>query len=260
MATSERLLRVLDLFTLEDPDWSVEEAASELAFATSTTYRYFASLAAAGLLASFGSGRYVIGPAVTRYDRQLRLTDPLIAAARLEMERVAAFVAARSVVLLCRHYGDDVMCVHQTSLHGPAFGLSYERGRPMPLFAGSASKAILAHLPARRVHALFKRFPEKFAATGLGEDLDSVRANLRALRVRGYQVSSGEIDKGMRGISVPLLESTSVVIGSLSIVGPRAGLKQHALAGMVTELKRAAIAIEGELHRAAQRNGRSARP
>ena len=59
MSTSERLLAVLDLFTLESPDWSVEEAAKATRVATSTTYLYFANLTRQGLLAPCGAGRYV---------------------------------------------------------------------------------------------------------------------------------------------------------------------------------------------------------
>ena len=44
MTTSDRLLSVLGLFTIERPEWTVEEAANELQLAASTTYRYFRSL------------------------------------------------------------------------------------------------------------------------------------------------------------------------------------------------------------------------
>jgi DNA-binding IclR family transcriptional regulator len=144
VSTSDRLLSVLDLFTLERPDWSVEEAAAALQVAISTTYRYVAALSAKGLLAPLGDGRYVLGPTIIHYDRQIRLTDPLISAAHNEMQRLAEMNFGRTIVFICRLLGGQVMCVDQVSQTDLPMGFGYERGRFMPLFAGAASKIILA--------------------------------------------------------------------------------------------------------------------
>ena len=82
MTTSDRVLAVLNLFTLEQPEWTVEGAAGALNLAISTAYRYFRSLTKAGLLVAHTTGRYLLGPAIIQYDRQIRLHDPLITAAQ----------------------------------------------------------------------------------------------------------------------------------------------------------------------------------
>ena len=133
MTTADKVLSVLALFTLERPEWTVEEAATELQLPISTAYRYFRSLSVAGLIVGFTLGRYVLGPAVTQFDRQMRLHDPLITKAQPVMKRLARLAPDHGVVLLCRLYRDQVMCVHQESVERPDFAISYERGRPMPL-------------------------------------------------------------------------------------------------------------------------------
>jgi len=244
MSTSDRLLAILGLFTVERPDWSVEEAGVTLGLASSTAYRYFQSLNRSGLLTSFGVGRYVLGPTIIRYDWQLRLTDPMISACRFEMDRIAKMASGEIVAFLCRLYDDQVMCVHQASVNDPHFALGYERGRPMPLFRGSASKVILANIPARHLRALYRNHATNFADAGLGLDWSEVRANVRKLRSDGYCITNEEVDRGMRGISVPLPSIGNGILGSLSIAGPRKYLSQAKTKLLLSELQSSVRRVE----------------
>src|SRR5262245_503951 len=113
MTTADKLLQALGLFTLERPEWTVEAAARELDLTLSTAYRYFKSLSDAGFISAGSAGRYTLGPAIIQYDRQMRLLDPLIITATPVMQRIASVIRSQSVVLLCRLYKTQVMCVHQ---------------------------------------------------------------------------------------------------------------------------------------------------
>lgn len=246
MSTANRLLAILDLFTLDRPDWSIDEASVAMAMPMSTIYRYFNSLTKNGLIATNGGGRYILGPSIIRYDRQLRLTDPLVRSARAEMDRLAQSVAGRAVVFLCRLFGNKVMCVSQASSGEAPFTISYERGRPMPLFAGSASRVILANLSPAKIQSLYRHYSEEFARRGLGADLREVRETLRAVRTEGCFVTVGEVDAGMRGISVPILFNDKI-IGSLTIAGPRKGLGPTDISRALDGLREATGRIVDEL-------------
>ena len=241
------MLSVLDLFDLERSSWSVEEAAQALGLPTSTAYRYVSSLSRYGMLARHGAARYVLGPTIIRYDRQLRLTDPLITAARGEMDTLAALRPGETVVFLCRLIGRQVMCVHQAVVGDPGFATSYERGRLMPLYAGSASKVILAHLPSRHTRAMYDREPAAFAGAALGETWTEVKSRLRALRSGEIVVTSGEIDPGMRGLSAPVTDEAGIVAASLSIAGRDTVMDPAAIAKLVGPLRASANQILGRV-------------
>ena len=218
VTTSDRLLSVLGLFTLEHPEWTVESAANELDLAVSTAYRYFRSLAKAGLIVAFAAGRYVLGPAIIQYDRQMRLSDPLTTTAQATMKRLAQQLPPKALVMVCRLFRNQVMCVHQEAEESPHFAVSYERGRLMPLFRGASSKIILAHMAPRTIKALYLENAAEFAQAGLGRSWDDVRSRLRDLRLAGAAITQGEIDPGLTGIAVGLFESGETVVGSLSVV------------------------------------------
>jgi DNA-binding IclR family transcriptional regulator len=239
MTTSDRVLGVLGLFTLEEPEWTVEDAAARLGLAVSTAYRYFRSLSKAGLIVALATGRYALGPAIIQYDRQIRLQDPLTTAAQPIMKRLTGQLPPHTVTLLCRLFRSQVMCVHQESAGRPDFAISYERGRPMPLFRGAASKSILANMPLRAVKAVFQEHQTRFAQANLGRTWDEVKERLRELRSAGVSVTRGELDPGMCGIGVPVFETNGVVVGSLSVVIPAQHLEAQLLSD-ITQLLRSA--------------------
>lgn len=246
MSTAGRLLAILDLFTLDRPDWSVDEASAAMKIPTSTAYRYFNSLTKSGLLATVGGARYILGPSIIRYDRQLRLTDPLVRSARSGMNQLARSVAGRGVVFLARLFDDQVMCVAQASSGDLPFTISYDRGRLMPLFGGSASLVILANLPPAKIQSLYKKYAEEFRRRSMGDNPQEVRAALKTVRTEGYYTTVGEVDPGMRGISVPILVSGKI-IGSLTIAGPRQGFSPPQLAAAIEGLREAVRDTLGEL-------------
>lgn len=218
MTSADRLLDVLKLFTAQHPIWTVESAAPVLGVSLSTAYRYFRSLVKAGLLDALGEGGfYVLGPAIIEFDRTIRVSDPVLQAARPTVQWLAGQMNLAGVLLLCRLFEDKVMCIHQECVPGHQLPVSYERGLPLPMFRGAASKVIFAHLPPRHLTRIYEKHLSTMSEVGLGDTLAAVRDNLRAIRKAGACVSHGELDPGMTGVAVPFFSPRRQVIGSLSI-------------------------------------------
>lgn len=235
MATADKVLGVLELFSSDNWRWTVEEAAEALELPTSTTYRYFRSLAKAELISPQASGAYVLGPAVCKLDRAMRLYDPFINAARDEMRHLAS-AHGDTIILLARLYRNSVMCVHREG--GGLVASGYERGRPMPLELGAASKVILANLSSRQLHGLS-------GPGGEALDLSYLRPELRAIKANGYAVTFGEIDPTKMGVSVPVFRGKQMLEGSLSFVVDTS--RKDEQEALVQALIRSRKAIEANL-------------
>lgn len=238
MATVDRALGVLRLFASDQSEWTVEAAAQELGLSQSTAYQYFRSLVDGGLLSTYKTGLYVIGPAIIELDRQTRLRDPLILAAHDEMNRLGeALLGDDDVVLLCRSYKLTVMCIDQRAPAVPRQQVSYERGRPMPLERGAASKAILAHLPPR----VLRRYYDQTYPLGVNPTWAQFRQPLRTIRRTGLSVTHGELDLGRVGVSAPVFAAGGEVIGSIGLVLSEASFA----AGQIPEAIQAQVVDAG---------------
>jgi DNA-binding IclR family transcriptional regulator len=249
-SSGDRLLAVLALFTVEQPEWTVEAAADRLGVSPTTSYRYFQRLTKAGLISPVSGASYTLGPAIIAMDRQIQVTDPMLIAARQVMVDLIEYAAEGSVILLCRLFHDRVMCVHQVMGRGPQSPVSYERGRLMPLFRGATARIILAYLPTRTLKGLFARGAEEIAAAGLGRDWAEFRAHLAKMRRDGFCVSRSELDPGRVGVAAPIFDEDHAVLGSLSFVLPDERADET-LIGRITPLT---VAGAREIERAMMRS------
>ena len=216
--TTDRALSVLSLFTADQPEWTVEAIRSKLHLSVTTAYQYVGSLIHAGLLVSVRGGRYSIGPAAIELDRIARKVDPLTRDARAVLVRLVEECGEKAVGLLCRLYKLRVMCVDQYVMEPPEIESSYERGRPMPLIHGAASKVILANLPPRELRRFYDREAVTLNAAGLGHDWETFKDEMRRIRRGGPLTVTGELDTGAMGIAAPVFGDDDNVVGSISIV------------------------------------------
>jgi len=219
MNRANRVNSVLRLFTAEKPMWTADEASAALEVSLSTAYRQLAALVKAGLLdAVEGSSAYVLGPAIIELDRNIRLSDSLIIAAKPAMRWLADQAPVPCTVLLCRLYRDRVMCIHQEEKAGNGGEVSYERGRLMPLFHGAPSKAILAQLPTRKLAGIVADLQnEPNGAARQIPDLEELRHELKQIRRIGYCITRGEVDAGIVGLAVPLPTARRGIAASLGV-------------------------------------------
>jgi DNA-binding IclR family transcriptional regulator len=234
MRTTRRLLQVLQLFTMESPEWSVDDASTQLGLSQSTAYVYFRDLVDASLLVKSHAGHYSIGPAVIVYDRITRMCDPIISLAQPLMKDLVESSGMECVALLCRLYRMTVLCVAQEATINADFAVSYERGRPMPLFRGAASKVTLAHIERRKLRRYFDEFKDDIATAGLGRNWAEFKSSLRRIRSTNVCVTTGELDVGRVGISAPIFSGEGEILGSLSLVVSERALRRSA--GLVDKL------------------------
>lgn len=244
-----RMLAVMELFSAAAPLWTVERIAARLGYTRATAYRYVGELCETGFLSRIAQGAYALGPRIVELDREMRLGDPLLQVAERVMP-VLLRPDRGQLALLCSLFRDRVLCIHQLG-RDKALTLSYSRGRPMPLFRGATSKAILAHLPDRRLARLFQENRRQIAKAGLGRTRAEFMQSLRAIRRQGYSVTRAEVDPGVIGVGVPLFGAERGVIGSLSVVFPAARFPGRRLKALVAQLRRAADSMHAALERRA---------
>jgi len=240
-----RMLGVVDLFSEDASVWTVDGIATELGYTRATAYRYVGELYDAGLLTRVSRGAYALGPRIIELDRQIRRCDPLLTAGE-DVMRGLLRPNRGQVALLCSLFQDKVLCIHQAG-HDRELALSYERGRPMPLFRGATSKAILAYLPERRLTRLYLEHQPEIRNAGLGRSRDEFLKSLKAIRRAGYSITHAEVDPGVVGVGVPVFGGERAVIGSLSVVFAADRFPARHVGQVVSDLKRAAQIYQTEL-------------
>jgi DNA-binding IclR family transcriptional regulator len=202
--TAPKVLEILLLFTVDAPRWRVERIAAHMGVSTSTAYRCVADLVRIGFLQPVSGGAYLLGPAFSEFDLRMRLSDPLLRAARPRMVQLREVLGGETTTALARYYQDRVMFVHldraRDLMNGPA------RGQQISLFSPAAiARAMLFALPERVLRTLYRRHAADIAAQGLGDDAREFRAHIKALRERGWATADSAIVEGRVAVAAPVV-------------------------------------------------------
>jgi DNA-binding IclR family transcriptional regulator len=221
-----KMLGLLDLFTPSASVRPVTDLVNYLGTSRSTSYRYIKALNEAGLIEAVANGRYVLGPRVVEFDRQIRMSDPLYKGGGHVLRPLVETTG--HAALLCALYSDSVMCIREELADGSPPNL-FSRGQRRPLFAGAASKVILPYVPPHRLLSIFKHHQRSIAIAGLGTDWQGFRDTLAAIRKDGYVVTHGEFNPGVFGLSAPVFNADGLVVGSIGIAGSEDRLEKKKL-------------------------------
>lgn len=207
------MLRVLDLFTEDTPVLGVEEIGARLKYSRPTGYRYVRELVSSGLLVR-GLGGYSLGPRIIELDYLIRLKDPILLASRQAVRELAADTGFD--VTQMSMYGERIVTIHRENGSHP-LEISYGRGRPMPLFRGAPSRAILAFMPRARLERLHRKYHR-------GRGFARFYEEMQAIRRAGYSTSQGELDVDRVGYGAPVFRGGRNVAGCVCVVMTR---QQH---------------------------------
>lgn len=210
-----RMLSVLDLFTDQHLQWSVEDISEALQVSLPTSYRYVKTLSDAGLLRRGQDARVTLGPRIVVLDHYIRQADPVLQRGIPFMRELVAQTGFDCVVSAL--HGEQLLDTHREYGSMPA-DLSYGRGRPRPLFQGAAPKVILAGLPTPQLHKLLDAHVAEVAAAGLPTDWPSFRRYFSQIRKNGYYFSNGELESNLAALAAPLHQADGSVIGAISLV------------------------------------------
>jgi DNA-binding IclR family transcriptional regulator len=198
-----RMLSVLDLFSESRYCLTAEEIADALAISRPTGYRYVRILLDAGLLQPAGYATYVLGPKIITLDHYIRTADPVLQAARPLIKTLAAQTGFDCII--SGWFGNQVLDTHREYGVMPMDLPLYDRGRPRPMFAGSAPKLILASLPSAQLRRVFDSHQAPILAAGLPGEWSAFRKYYAAIRRAGRYLSMGEADPRYVSVGAPIV-------------------------------------------------------
>jgi DNA-binding IclR family transcriptional regulator len=219
------------------------ETAPALADATglnrSTAWRILATLEHHGLVERDpDTNRYSLGFAVLRlaaaagHEPLVRLAHPLLRRLADATGETVNLAVARRLELV---YADQVQARH---VMAPDW-----MGHTVPLHATSTGKAFLAALPEPELEHLAAL--ERFTDTTI-TDPDALRAELTAVRERGFAVSHGELEPALWGVSAAALDASGRPAAVLSVWGVESRVRER-LDELGVEAAGAARALEALL-------------
>ncbi|HSV77605.1 MAG TPA: IclR family transcriptional regulator [Ramlibacter sp.] len=249
-------LRLLKVFSPEQPELGITELARLLGLAKSTVHRLASTLAAEGFLEQNpADGRYRLGLSLFTLGTQVRRRMDVTHEAKPHLDVLRDQTG--ETVHLAVLDGSNIVYLFNIESRQAIRMHSY-LGVHMPAFCTSEGRALLAFSPPAVVARVLGE--ELVARTGRTVTEPRVlRTLLDQVRLDGYALDDEESEDGMRSIAAPIFDASGAVIAAVGMGGPVQRLTKKSLRAFIPLVTDSAAAVSARLgfHRPAPR-GRTA--
>jgi DNA-binding IclR family transcriptional regulator len=215
----EKVTQILDLFSLERPEWGVSEVARTLKLPKSTTSELMSSLAHQRLLSRTTSkGRYRLGWHLFELSQTLLDTTKFRLEARTVMEElVRHWKETMHLAVL-----DGVQAVYIEKLQPrPAAKIQITRaGVRLPAHTSGVGKILLAHSEWEHIAEQLEDQGMPALTPNTITTLDTLAEELERVRERGYAYDSEETLVGLCCVGAPIYGPEGTVVASVSFSVP----------------------------------------
>ena len=240
ISSVDNALRLLLMFR-DDQLIRVTDAAAALGVGRSTAHRLLATLQHRGFVDQDPDTRaYRPGAALAELGLAIAGEDGLREHMRPFMERLRDEVEETTQLVVLQ--GVECLFIETVESHQPLRTAS-RVGITVPAHCLSAGKALLAELPAERLHELYPT-PELPAATPFSLDTrDKLETELEQVRKRGYATNFGESEEEIGSVGVAVHDAEGQPRAGLAVSGPLSRLNgedPEKVAAIASALRRAA--------------------
>jgi len=245
MQTLTRAIAILDCFSQEHAELGVREIARMVNLSSSATGRLLAALKELGVLSQNPETRaYSMGARVLSWAGIYNATMDIRNRAIDAIEELHE--STRETISLYVLEGDERVCIAR--LESPqGLRIVARVGKRLPLYAGSAGKAMLAFLSPEKQGKILFTAPLVPLTQKTITDPKAILDEMQTVRESGYAVSFGEWIEDAAGVAAPIFNQAGEVIGALSISGPVQRFHQENVDKYCIEVRRVAAQISASL-------------
>lgn len=204
---------------------TLTELANEFDRSPSTLHQYLQTLLETEFLVKVDQ-EYHLSYRFLDYGEYARQRNPIYEIARQKVEQLADQTGERAQFVVPEH--GQVVVLH-TVVGEQAVKAGVRTGQRLPMHATAAGKVMLAFYPRSRVEEIL----EERTLTKVTEYTITDKAELFKVldtaAERGIAFNNQEDTSGLRAIGAPILDTSGMPLGALSVSGPSHRLEQEEL-------------------------------
>ncbi len=210
-------LRILDYFTIREPELSLRELSEKSGLYKSRIHRLCGTLVALGFLTRMPSSSYRLGPKLMTLGKIYERTNTLITLSKSIMKKLAQ--STGESVALFHFDGDDCICLAR-EYGSSRLVFDIQEGEKMELHASAAGRIFMAYGPEELAEKVLSQSKlEKFTSETITNP-KTLAKKLETIKQRGYEVNRGERELEVAAIAAPVFDYDRRVTSVLAVVGP----------------------------------------
>ncbi len=209
LSTLGRAARVLDLFSVDAPEWGATAVAQELQIAKSQAHELLVSLCVGGLLQRVGSGRYRLGWRIVALNAVLVETSDLL---RLVAPEMRALVGRYGETVHVAVWDGRPVCVDARSGRLSTSIPPFTIGADLPAHSTALGKVLLAGRPRDEI--------TRFLSAHEAQTAEDIQAGLGHVAAQGFAYEEQEYRPGTCSVAAPIVNRDAGVFASIGMSVP----------------------------------------
>ena len=241
----DRALQILELFSLEKPEWGVTEISKALNIYKSNVHNVLTTLAEKGFVKKdsktdkykLGIKFFELGSIVIKNMDLRKIAHPYIEELSKQFNETVhlGVLDEGRVVSIEREESDKGLCSH------------IEIGKRTPLHCTAVGKAIMAYLSKDKVAAIVEgKGLKKYTENTITNEKE-LENEFKKIREQGYAVDNMEHEEGVRCVASSIRDYSEGVIASMSVSGPAFRINENNMFVIAKKVKEYCDCISKEM-------------
>ncbi|OLS34863.1 IclR family transcriptional regulator [Bacillus sp. MRMR6] len=244
LSSLKNALRILNSFSMDEPEKKISEISSSLGLNKSTVSRTMATLASEGFVYKDPeTKKYRLGLSILTLSGVVNSSMDIHRESQPILNRLVETLGETAHISVLDHL--DVIYLHKVDCNHPVRFLTHV-GRRNPAYCTSSGKVLLAFSNDDVVDRVIEKGLNKYCKNTI-TDPKILRAHLREVKENGYASSVEEILDGVTSIAAPIFDYRGNVISALSVVGPKQRLQSHKIQAIAKKVISAALEVSTRL-------------
>lgn len=206
-------LEVIVAFDDATPQMTQSELAQRVALSRAAARRYLLTLTSLGYMATDGKN-YWLTPKVMQLGRSFTASSRLPRTILPELQALTdrcgqstnfAVLEGTEAVYVC--------CANANRL----LSTGIEPGTRLPAYTSTAGRLLASFMDDRDLEQWIRRSAPRAHTSVTVTDVEALRREIVKMRKQGYGITESQFEPGLRGVSVPLRDSTGHLLGAISV-------------------------------------------
>lgn len=213
-----RGLKILKMFSVEQPTFSLAEIASNLGVSRTAPYRILYTLEELGYLyQDSNTKRYRLAPKVLELGFSFlnSLQLPELSRPYLEELRDLTGISSHMGVL----DGKEIVYVARIPSRKIS-SITINVGSRLPIYATSMGKCLLAYLSEEQLENILLDSDFKQITQSTKTERIDLKKEIKVIKEKGYALSRGEFEEGIWSVACPVFGENKRVIAAINVAAP----------------------------------------
>lgn len=237
-------LRLMNLFSVDEPELQLQDIATKLEIGQSTAFRLVQTLMAEGFVMRDPSVKsYRLAASVLAMGHTIITKMDLCHQSIDILEELAENTGETAHIAVFKD--DQALYLLKIDSSNPVHLLSHA-GKTNPIHSTSTGQILLAYQAESIINKVMERELIGYTEKTITDPM-KLKNKLQIIRKKGYAVSQEELHKGVVSIAAPVKNKKGEIIAAVSIAGPISRINQQNVSKLTKQVQQAANEVVQKL-------------